>query len=79
MQQTNVWNYLLKLKRLFQQILVDVYCKIETKRLSFFRREQRALRADSYTSLSDNLIVNDGDTQNVGKRIVLYWWPPLDA
>ena len=66
-----VGNHLLKLKRLFQQILVDAYCKIETERLSFLRREQRTLRADNYTSLHDNLVINDGDPQNVGQRVVL--------
>ena len=39
---------LLKAKRLFQQFLVDAYCKIETERLQFLRREQKSLRADCY-------------------------------
>lgn len=36
-------NYLLKEWRLFQQFLVDCYCKIETEWLQFFRREQKRL------------------------------------
>ena len=32
-------NYLLQGARLFQQYLVDAYCKIETERLQFLRRE----------------------------------------
>ena len=41
-------SVLLRAKRLFQQYLVDAYCKIETERLQFLRREQTALRADCW-------------------------------
>ena len=64
-------NYLLKLGRLFQYILVDSYCKIETGNIRFIQNEQRSLRADNYTNLHDNLIANDGDPRNVGQRVVL--------
>jgi hypothetical protein len=37
-------NYLLRACRLFQQFLVDVYCKIETERLQFLRREQVTIK-----------------------------------
>ena len=47
-------NYLLQGARLFQQYLVDAYCKIEIECLQFLRREQQILRADSYTSLRDS-------------------------
>ena len=64
-------NYLEKGARLFQQYLVDAYCKIETERLQFLRREQQTLRAESYTSLRDSLLAADGDPRQVGQRVVL--------
>lgn len=64
-------NYLLKARRLFQQFLVDSYCKIETERLQFIRREQRSLRADCYQHLRDALLHDDGDPRNVGQRVIL--------
>ena len=62
---------LLKAKRLFQQFLVDAYCKIETERLQFLRREQKALRADCYQDLRDAMVDGDGDPRNVGGRVIL--------
>ena len=62
---------LLKAKRLFQQFLVDAYCKIETERLQFLRREQKALRADCYQDLRDAMVDGDGDPRNVGRRVIL--------
>ena len=62
---------LLKAKRLFQQFLVDAYCKIETERLQFLRREQKALRADCYQDLWDAMVDGDGDPRNVGRRVIL--------
>ena len=56
---------LLKAKRLFQQFLVDAYCKIETERLQFLRREQKALRADCYQDLRDAIVDGDDDPRNV--------------
>ena len=64
-------NYLLQGARLFQQYLVDAYCKIETERLQFLRREQQTLRADNYMSLRDSLLSGDGDPRQVGQRVVL--------
>ena len=62
---------LLRAKRLFQQFLVDAYCKIETERLHFLRREQTALRAHCYQDLRDAILDGDGDPRNVGCRIIL--------
>ena len=69
--QVREGNHLLKLRRLLQYILVDAYCKIESSNLRFLLHEQRALRADNYANLHDNLVANDGDPRNVGQRIVL--------
>ena len=64
-------SVLLHAKRLFQQYLVDAYCKIETEQLQFLRREQTSLRADCYQDLRDAILDGDGDPSNVGRRIVL--------
>jgi len=64
-------SVLLQGKRLFQQYLVDVYCKIETERLQFLRHEQTTLQADCYQDLRDAILDGDGDPNNVGHRIIL--------
>ena len=42
-----------KSKKLFQQYLVDAYCKHEANQLSFCRLNQRRLRVDLYRGLED--------------------------
>ena len=64
-------SVLLCAKWLFQQYLVDAYCKIETERLQFLRCEQTSLRADCYQDLWDAILDRDEDPSNVGHRIVL--------
>ena len=54
-------NHTLQMPRLFQQFLVDVYCKIETERLGFIRREQKNLLADNYDNLHDSLMSTDDE------------------
>ena len=68
---TRPGNHLLLGKRLFQQFLVDVYCKIEGERLQYIRREQKALRADNYQNFHDTLLTADCDPRRVGQRVVL--------
>ena len=62
-------SVLLQAKWLFQQYLVDAYCKIETERLQFLRREQTALRADCYQDLLDTILAQDGNRIN-GSEII---------
>ena len=64
-------SVLLRAKQLFQQYLVDAYCKIETERLQFLRREQTALWTDCYQDLWDAILDGDGDPNNVGSKIIL--------
>ena len=71
-------SVLLRAKRLFQQFLVDAYCKIETERLQFLRREQTALRADCYQDLGDAILDGDGDPRNVGRSFLLLLPVDLD-
>ncbi|XP_071941100.1 uncharacterized protein [Antedon mediterranea] len=64
-------NHLLYCRRLFQQYIVDVFCKIETERLQYLRREQKSLRADSYQNFRDSILAEDSDPRTVGQRIIL--------
>ena len=64
-------RYLLTVRRLLQQFIVDVYAKIECERLQFLRREQSTLRADNYRDLRHALYSTHRDPRNVGERVIL--------
>ena len=64
-------NHLLFARRLFQQFLVDTYCKIETERLNFLKREQKTLRADNYQNFRDSILSGDADPRNIGHKVIL--------
>jgi Helitron helicase-like domain at N-terminus len=54
------YNPILLGGRLFQQFLVDIFCRIEANRLSFVRSRQNQLRQELYTGLMD-YVQGDGD------------------
>ena len=58
---------------LFQQYIVDAYCKAESKRLEYMRTHQAELRAESYKGLADYVHQLDAgeSAYRVGKRVVL--------
>ncbi|KAF0720858.1 ATP-dependent DNA helicase, partial [Aphis craccivora] len=55
---------------LFNMYLVDMYAKIETKRLNFIRYIQCKLRVDNYIHLQDS-INNEIDPKDIGQLVVL--------
>ena len=58
---------------LFQQYLVDVYCRVEGMRLAYLRSHQQELRAESYQELASACAGEDfkpGES-TVGRRVVL--------
>ena len=58
---------------LFQQYLVDVYCRAETVRLTYLRTHQAELRSECYQDLAKEVAKPDfkaGET-SIGRRIVL--------
>lgn len=63
-------DFLLKCGPLMNQYAVDMYAKIEARRLNYFRFHQGEIRADAYVFLRDAMR-QDGDAQNVGRRIIL--------
>jgi hypothetical protein len=58
-------------RRLYQEWLVDQYCKVESDRLRWVDTHQDSIRADVYRGLADAL---QGDVENateLGRRVVL--------
>ncbi|XP_042972765.1 uncharacterized protein LOC122304568 [Carya illinoinensis] len=57
--------------RLLQQFVVDMYIKIETSRLDYFRSKQHEIRSYVYQGIVDSLSVGETCASNIGKRIIL--------
>ena len=55
--------------RLFQQYAVDMYTKIESSRLSYFKSEngQKKIRAEMYKNIQDAFNSCRSDLSNIGK------------
>ena len=58
-------------RQLFQQYVIDQWCRIETAKMKWYRKNQKELRAECYQSLQDSLISGDTDLAKKGVRIVL--------
>ncbi|KAG5533516.1 hypothetical protein RHGRI_027634 [Rhododendron griersonianum] len=67
----NTNSILLESARLLQQFAVDMYVKIETSRLDYFRNRQEEIRADLYQGIVDSIGHGESDPSKIGKRIVL--------
>ena len=74
-RESNI-NYLLLYREVYLQFLVDMYAKVESERLLYFRLNQTKLRAESYIHLKDEL-AKGSDAQNIGKKgdsaLFIYW------
>ena len=64
-------SILLHAGRLLQQYVVDMYIKIETSRLDYFRRKQKEIRAELYQGIVDSVTNGENQGSNVGRRIIL--------
>jgi len=62
---------LLYCRRLLQQFIVDGYTMIEAQRLLWIRLNQKQLRSELYSCLTDALLQGDRTATSLGKRIVL--------
>ncbi|KAF5461688.1 hypothetical protein F2P56_017766 [Juglans regia] len=67
----NVRSILLLSGRLLQQFVVDMYVKIETSRLDYFRNNQQHIRSEVYQGIVDTITLGETNASNVGKRIIL--------
>lgn len=57
--------------RLFHLYIVDMYCKIEGRRLYYLRTNQSTLRSELYSGLADVRVGVDMSRETIGKRVIL--------
>lgn len=62
---------LLRLRRRFEQFIVDGYTYMESERLSYIRSHQNQLKVDKYSTLYHSHEKNQTQPSNIGKRIIL--------
>ncbi|CDF35745.1 ATP dependant DNA Helicase Pif1 [Chondrus crispus] len=70
------FSTILHAARIFQQYLVDRFCKVEAERLSYLRHNQTQLRAADYTSVRDSLgdsgrAEDEADAVRAGRLFIL--------
>ncbi len=70
MIRSEYFCHLQKSERLFQQYAVDAYAMIESRRLHFYKINQKILRRDSFIHLQD-AINADADPERLGKLCIL--------
>ncbi|KAG2690570.1 hypothetical protein I3760_09G193200 [Carya illinoinensis] len=67
----NLKSILLISGRLLQQFVVDMYVKIETSRLDYFRCNQQHIRSELYQGIVDSIDLGETNASRIGKRIIL--------
>ncbi|XP_042962415.1 uncharacterized protein LOC122296677 [Carya illinoinensis] len=67
----DVNSILLLSGRLFQQFVVNMYIKIETSRLDYFRSNQQHIRSKLYQGIVDSISVGETNASRIGKRLIL--------
>ncbi|CDF38542.1 unnamed protein product [Chondrus crispus] len=75
-ERAGEFSTILHAERLFQQYLVDQFCKVEAERLSYLRHNQIQLRSGDYTSLRDSLgdsgrAEDEADAVRAGRLFIL--------
>ena len=75
-ERAGAFSTILHAARLFQQYLVDQFCKVEAERLSYLRHNQTQLRAADYTALRDSLgdsgrAEDEADAVRAGRLFIL--------
>ncbi|XP_075515341.1 uncharacterized protein LOC142549981 [Primulina tabacum] len=71
--RNNDMSFILHIGRLLQQYIVDMYIKIETSRLEFFRTSdmQNRLRNEAYNGVLDGIAQGCEIGSDIGKRVIL--------
>ncbi|XP_060667916.1 uncharacterized protein LOC132799625 [Ziziphus jujuba] len=64
-------SMILHIGRLLQQFVGDMYVKLETSRLDYFRKNQTEIRAELYQGIMDSVDVGETRGIKVGRRIIL--------
>lgn len=70
MIRSNVFNHILRCGHLFHQYIVDMYAKIQSKRLVLEIKKKKKLRVENYIHLRD-AINNDKDIIDLGQMVIL--------
>ncbi|XP_059669340.1 uncharacterized protein LOC132314497 [Cornus florida] len=64
-------SILLYAGRLLQQYVVDMYIKLESTRLDYYRTQQSHIRSELYQGIVDSIVAGESRGDKVGKRVVL--------
>ena len=67
----NTGSLILHSGRLLQQYIVNMFIKLESSQLDYFRYRQDKIRADLYQGLVDSVAIGETHGSKVGHRIVL--------
>ena len=62
---------ILNTARAFQQYVVDMYVKIESQRLDFFRHRQQQIRTEQLQGVMDSVVEGQCRGSKVGQRVIL--------
>mgnify|MGYP004702161079 FL=1 len=62
---------ILNTTRAFQQYVVDMYVKIESQRLDFFRHRQQQIRTEQLQGVMDSVVEGQCRGSKVGQRVIL--------
>jgi Helitron helicase-like domain at N-terminus len=71
MLRHGVVPYLHLSSRLFEEFVIDCFCKIENLRLTWLRNNQKQLRADVYAAVKHAVLQGETDPTKVGKHVIL--------
>ncbi|KAL3532740.1 hypothetical protein ACH5RR_006261 [Cinchona calisaya] len=63
--------FLLHFACLLQQYIVDMYVKLETQRLDFFRSRQEEIRQEFLLRIADAVATGETEGSKIGQRIIL--------
>jgi hypothetical protein len=71
MLRHGVVPYLHLSTRLFEEFVIDIFCKMEGLRLKFLRDHQRELRADCYAAVKQAALQGQTDPSKIGRHVIL--------
>ncbi|GIY38676.1 helitron_like_N domain-containing protein [Caerostris extrusa] len=75
MIRNNQDNYILRYRQLYHRYVVDMYTKIESKRLRFLRFNQVKLRSEDYIHSRDAIVGNNDENLNINNIGIAFILP----
>ncbi|GJW60836.1 DNA helicase [Tanacetum coccineum] len=67
----NLYNYLSRTRRLFQQYVVTAFCMVEQNRIDFIREHQNDIRNEYLLGIYDAINRGDNNGSDCGSRLIL--------